>query len=73
VHRVRTGCGGRLFTAKLAVIVHYLLHQLLDDLLADDPSVSESGATVKRRKRRNGFSESGAGWETAAACVKMKT
>ena len=26
----RTDCGGRLFTAKLAVLVHYLPHQLLD-------------------------------------------
>ena len=29
-------CGGRLFTAKLGVVVHYLPHQLLDHLLADD-------------------------------------
>ena len=36
VLRVRADCGGRLFTAKLAVIVHYLPHQLLDHLLADD-------------------------------------
>ena len=28
---------------------------------------------VKRRKRRNGFRQSGADWETAAACVKMET
>ena len=37
VPRARADCGGRLFTAKLAVIVHYLLHQLLDHLLADNP------------------------------------
>jgi hypothetical protein len=36
VLRVRADCGGRLFTAKLSVIVHYLPHQLLDHLLADD-------------------------------------
>ena len=36
VHRVRTGCGGRLFTAKLTVVVHDLAHQLLNHLLADD-------------------------------------
>ena len=34
--RVRADCGGRLFTAKLGIIVHYLPHQLLDHLLADD-------------------------------------
>src|SRR5262245_10833879 len=28
---------------------------------------------VKRRKRRNDFRQSGADWETAAACVKMET
>ena len=28
---------------------------------------------VKPRKRRNGFRQSGVDWETAAACVKMKT
>ena len=33
---VRAYCGGRLFTAKLSVIVHYLPHQLLDHLPADD-------------------------------------
>ena len=36
VLRVRADCGGRLFTAKLGVVVHYLPHQLLDHLLADD-------------------------------------
>ena len=30
VHGVRTGCRGRLFTAKLTVVVHYLAHQLLN-------------------------------------------
>ena len=34
--RVRADCGGRLFPAKLTVVVHYLLHQLFDHLLADD-------------------------------------
>jgi hypothetical protein len=28
---VRTDCGDRLFTAKRAVVLHYLPHQLLDD------------------------------------------
>ena len=28
---VRADCGCRLFTAKLAVVLHYLPHQLLDD------------------------------------------
>ena len=36
VLHMRADCGGRLFTAKLAVVVHYLPHQLLDHLLADD-------------------------------------
>jgi hypothetical protein len=27
---------------------------------------------LERRKRRNGFRQSGADWETAAACVKME-
>ena len=36
VLRVRADCGGRLFTAKLGVVVHDLVHQLLDHLLADD-------------------------------------
>ena len=94
--------------AKLRVVVHYLSHQLLEHLLANDAIllaryfsdglgdrvddfvcfsaidfvthaaaailVSESGATrVKRKKRRNGFRQSAADWETAAACVKMET
>ena len=29
VHCVRADCGGRLFTAKLRVVVHYLPHQML--------------------------------------------
>jgi hypothetical protein len=36
VLRVRADCGGRVFPAKLGVVVHYLPHQQLDDLLADD-------------------------------------
>src|SRR5215471_13414161 len=31
VLRARADCGGRLFAAKLGVVVHYLPHQLLDD------------------------------------------
>ena len=31
VLHVRADYGGRLFTAKLAVVLHYLPHQLLDD------------------------------------------
>ena len=37
VRCVRADCRGRLFTAKLGIVVHYLPHQLLDHLLADDP------------------------------------
>ena len=36
VPRVRADCGGRLFTAKLSVVVHNLAHQLFDHLLAND-------------------------------------
>jgi hypothetical protein len=36
VLRVRADCGGRLFAAKLAIVVHNLAHQLLDHLLPDD-------------------------------------
>jgi hypothetical protein len=36
VLRVRAGCGSRFFTTKLGVVVHYLPHQLLDHLLADE-------------------------------------
>jgi len=36
VLRHRLDCGGRLFTAKFGVVVHYLLLQLLDHLLAND-------------------------------------
>ena len=28
-----------VFTAKLPVVVHYLPHQVFDDLLADDPTL----------------------------------
>ena len=38
--RVRAGCGGRLFTAKLDIVVHYLPHQLLDHLLANGAALS---------------------------------
>ena len=37
VLRVRADRGGRLFTAKLGVVVHNLAHQLFDHLLADEP------------------------------------
>jgi hypothetical protein len=36
VLRVRANCGHRLFASKLTVVVHYLAHQLLNHLLADD-------------------------------------
>ena len=35
VLRARADCRGRLFTAKLGIVVHYLPHQLLDHLLAN--------------------------------------
>ena len=35
VLRVRADCGGRLFAAKLVVVVHYSTHQVFDQLLAD--------------------------------------
>ena len=42
VLRIRADCGGRLFTAKLGVVVHNLAHQLLNHLLADDALVSSA-------------------------------
>src|SRR6516225_3013995 len=120
VLRARSDCGGRLFTAKLAVVVDYLSHQLRDDRPRHTLQRSEARSRgsvastvgwvqrfkgldrssslptvrtviplrrlpprrswfqspvprVKRRKRRNGFRQSSADWETAAACVKMQT
>src|SRR5262249_1783090 len=61
VLRARADRRGRLFTAKLAVVLLYLPHQF-----------QSPAPRVKRRKRRNGFRQSGADWETAAACVKME-
>ena len=37
VRRARADCRGRLFTAKLGIVLHYLPHQMFDHLLADDP------------------------------------
>src|SRR5262249_6042293 len=72
--RARTDFGGRLFTAKLAGVVHDFTHQMFDHLLTDDPiSFRESGATGETKKAAHGFRQSGADWETAAACVKMET
>ena len=34
--RVRANCGDPLFAAKLAIVVHYLPHQVLDHLLSYD-------------------------------------
>ena len=112
VLRARADCGGRLFTAKLAVVLHYLPHQLLDDRPRHTLQRSEARSRgsvastvgwvqrfkgldrssslptvrtviplrrlpprrswfqspvprVKPRKRRNGFRQSGADWETA--------
>ena len=36
VLHARADCGGRLFAAKLGVVIHNLAHQLLDHLLADE-------------------------------------
>ena len=49
--RMRSDCTCRVFAAKLAVVVHYLLHQLLDHLLADQAILRQrrhcgTGATV---------------------------
>jgi hypothetical protein len=35
--RMRSDCACRVFTPKLGVVLHNLVHQLLDHLLADDP------------------------------------
>ena len=50
VLRVRADCGGRLFTAKLGVVVHYLTHQLLDHLLANEAT---AGSPVLRLSARS--------------------
>ena len=55
VLRVRAGCGGHLFTAKLAVVVHYLSHQLLDHLLTDDPILLARQFCDCLRDRINNF------------------
>ena len=34
---MRRDCTCRVFTAKFGVVVHYLSHQLLDHMLANDP------------------------------------
>jgi hypothetical protein len=39
VLRVRADCGSRFFTAKFGVVLHYLLHQVLDHLLPDDAAL----------------------------------
>ena len=48
VPRVRAGCGGQLFTAKLGVVVHYPTHQVFDQLLADQAILDGSAGTVGR-------------------------
>ena len=47
VLRIRADCGGRLFTAKLGVVVHCLSHQLLDHLL------TPAGSSVLRPSSRS--------------------
>src|SRR5262249_32845441 len=53
----RADCGGRLFTAKLAVVVHYLADQLLDDRprhtlqRLEAPSRGSVASTVGRVQR----------------------
>src|SRR5215831_549380 len=57
VLRARADCGGRLFTAKLAVVVHYLADQLLDDRprhtlqRLEAPSRGSVASTVGRVQR----------------------
>ena len=51
VLRVRANCGGRPFTAKLAVVMHYLAHELLNHLLANGAVLTpttHTGSTVPR-------------------------
>ena len=55
VLRIRADCGGRLFTAKLGVVMHYLAHQLLDHLLADDPILLARQFCDRLRDRINDF------------------
>ena len=46
VLRVRANCGGRLFTAKLPVVVHYSTRQVFDQLLADQAILMAGGAVL---------------------------
>ena len=55
VLRVRADCGHRLFAAKLPVVVHYLLHQVLDHLLADDAILLACQLSDRLRDRINDF------------------
>ncbi len=55
VFRARADCEGRLFTAKLHVVVHDLTHQLLDPLLADDAILLACQFCDRLRNRINDF------------------
>ena len=56
---VRADCEGRLFAAKLAIVVHDFTHQMFDHSLTDDPSISESAATGETKKAAQRFSAIG--------------
>ena len=55
VLHIRADCGGRFFTAKFGVVVHYLAHQLLNQLLSNDPILLARQFCDRLRDRINDF------------------
>jgi len=52
---MRRDCTYRVFPAKLGVVVHYLSHQLLDHMLANDPILLARQFCDCLRDRINNF------------------
>jgi hypothetical protein len=52
---MRRDCTYRVFPAKLAVVVHYLAHQLLDHLLPDHAILTAGQLSRRLRDRVNDF------------------
>jgi hypothetical protein len=55
VLHARADCGGRLLAAKLGVVVHYLPHQLINHLLADDAILLARQFSDRLRDRVDDF------------------
>ena len=52
---MRVDCKGRLFAAKLGVVLHYLPHQLLDHLLANGAILLACHSCDRLRDRVDDF------------------